>query len=400
MLWTLCAAGLALAQDAPPPPQSLGPLALEGPNGGELRLRLIGQLQSQLDANADDVVLGARIRCLRVGAEARALDGQFSGTVQLNVAPGATELMDLWGELGLGGQVRLRAGIWKIPYTRTRDQSFMSQVLADWPLATKSFGGERQLGLALHDGRPGNDGFGWALGVFTGQNSRKAFATGIAEAYAQPLTNPSDLATGVTTWSFHPELVARVTAGTAGFDATGPWDHKGGGPEVLGGLSATWDLRPDPLLDFSARAAAEGVLKVRGLGLGTVAYLGFFEGEDGPLSPGLFGLTSELTVKLAPQWGVGLVYSRVDTLAPLQEQARGWADAQIGLAPDAEQPALTESLAKAGAGRSASELGGGVTWFVVGTALQLNLDAAWLHTVTASETSDAARARLQAQWVF
>ncbi|MEZ4239507.1 MAG: porin [Myxococcota bacterium] len=347
-----------------PIPPSVAPLVLQA-DDAEVRLHFAGQLQGQLDVTPAPAALAARLRRLRLGLDGKALDEQLRFGLQLNVAPGATELLDAWAGWAPRDDLQLRAGLFKTPFTRYRDQSYQALLLVDWPVAAKAFGAERQLGLALGDGRPGQRGLGWAVGVFTGTNSRKAFATGVADANGVALDNPSDLATGTGAYALHPELVGRITAGTPGMQTGTTYDHEGGTARALVGASAAWDLDPDPTVEFTGRGALEALLKLSHASVDAVGYLGL--GEDG--APAAVGGTAELAVVPTPRLGLAVVGSRVDVLPGL---------------PDA---VLDQT----------AELGGGGTWFVHGTGLDLALDAAWLHTVREGVAVDGARVRLQAQ---
>jgi hypothetical protein len=397
-LWT------ALAARAAAPPTSLGPIVVRGQDA-ELQLRFAGQLQAQADLpdpEGPHPALSVRIRRLRFGLGGRALDGRVSAGLQLNLAPGAAEMLDAWGEIAAAEGLAVRLGQYKIPFTRYREQSFTAQLLADWPVAAKAFGSERQLGVSAGDGPPGRDAFGWSLGLFTGANARKAFATGVADAHGVTLDNPSDLASGSTTLAPHPELVGRITAGTpgSGIDASTGFDFDGGPARALVGLSGAWDLAPDPTIEFGARGAAEALLKVEHVSVGAVGYLGLHETRDGALAAGAVGATGELAWRADPRLGVALSWSRVDVLPSLRSAAQAWADAQLAAADPEDSDTLAETLAAAGAMVSVSELGAGVTWFAHGTGLCVQLDGAWLRSAARGTATDAARIRLQGQIVF
>ncbi|MBW1877191.1 MAG: hypothetical protein JRJ84_02405 [Deltaproteobacteria bacterium] len=164
-----------------------GPFVMEDQAGNSLRLRFVGQVQANLDLRSDDdwaPVETLRFRRVRLLVDTDLLDGRLRTGFQLNTQPGALELMDLWGQVGLGRDISLKVGQFKVPWTRYRAQSFASLLLVDWPIATRFFGAERQLGLMASDGKPGEDRFGWAIGVFAGSNARASFATGVGSAHA------------------------------------------------------------------------------------------------------------------------------------------------------------------------------------------------------------------------
>jgi hypothetical protein len=370
-----------------PVPTSVAAVVVDA-DQAELRLRLAGQLLAQADLEGGPPSLAARIRRLRVGLDGHALDHQLRLALQLNVVPGATELIDAWGAFVPGDALEVRFGVFKTPFTRYRDQSYQALLLVDWPVAAKAFGAERQLGVAAGDGRPGEDGLGWSAGVFTGVNTRKAFATLVSDVYGLPLENASDLGDGTGSYALHPEVFLRVTAGTPNMDAATGFDHDGGPARVLVGASGAWDVTPDPAVDFVGRAAVEGLLKVSCVSVGTVGYLGLHDGGGG-VQPAAVGGTGEIAWRVDPRLGVAVVGSRVDTLSSLRASARDEAAAN----PDS-------GAEGAGALEQTAELGGGATWFLHGTGLAVQLDGAWLRAVSSGVAEDGARVRLQVQLVL
>ncbi|MBW2257768.1 MAG: hypothetical protein JRI25_24645 [Deltaproteobacteria bacterium] len=376
-----------------------GPFVMEDQAGNSLRLRFVGQVQANLDLRSDDdwaPVETLRFRRVRLLVDTDLLDGRLRTGFQLNTQPGALELMDLWGQVGLGRDITLKVGQFKVPWTRYRAQSFASLLLVDWPIATRFFGAERQLGLMASDGKPGEDRFGWAIGVFAGSNARASFATGVGSAHAELWANPSSLTGPSVSWAVHPELVGRVSTGTPGIDARTSSDIEGGSLRWLGAFSIAADLAPDPIRDFSLRLSPELLVKGGGLSANLVGYAGFFESDDTPLAPASLGGVVEVGWRLAPRWGVAASYSRVDQLPALRDTARARADAVIDAARPRERDALEAAYASAGVTGSEQEMGAGLDWWVAGDTVKLQLDGAWLRTQTTG-FEDGLRLRLQAQ---
>lgn len=391
---------LGMAHAADPVPTSLGDLSVASEDAS-LRLRLASQVQAELTSDDDSTAVRARLRRMRFGLDGSALDGRFTTKLQLNLAPGSSELLDLWGQARVAEGVNLRLGIFKTPFTRYREQSFQRQVLVDWPCAAKAFGSERQLGLAVHDGKVGHDGFGWSLGAFAGPNTRRAFEGAPSAVHAISRANPSDLSGGTARLTLDaPELVGRVTFGTAGMDAASGFDHEGGAPRVLVGISGAADLAPDATVEFAGRAAAEALVKADHVGVTVVSYLGFVPDADDALIAGAVGGTGELTWKATPQVGVALSYSRVDVLPGMTDASKAWAADRIASADPGDVETVTASVASAGAWQGASELGLGGTWFVHGYGLMVQADGAWVRSRARDAAQDSARVRVQTQFVF
>lgn len=396
--------GLALAADTPVP-DSLGPLVLRG-DGVSMRLRLGAQALGQVDllpaADRDPVnhPLSLRFRRLRIGLAGRALDDRLSTGLQLNLVPGATELMDAWAQYKPQAGVEIRFGQFKVPWSRYREQSFSALVLSDWPSATRFFGAERQLGLSVGDGPAGQDALGWTLGVFSGVNARRTFAMGLADSFGTAVPNRSDLAGGNATWAVHPELIGRLTAGTPGMDTRTDFDVRGGAARILASLSGAWDLRPEPTEDFSGRAAAELLLKAHHLSAGLVSYAGFFDAGAQDLAPAAWGGVGTLAWRPDPKWGLAAVYSRVEILPGLRDAARDQVLQQVLAADPDDSAALAADLDGVGRLIRSSELGGGLSLFLHGTALELQVDGAWLHSQSTGGVHDSGRLRVQTQLLF
>lgn len=239
-------------------------------------------------SDRDVLVEFRRIRLLLSG---NAFTPAFAYKLQLSVLPGQFEMLDLYGDYSFTPGVRLRFGVWKIPFTRFRTRSFSDRQLADWPIVSQVFGAERQLGIALHDGYADRvpPPFEWAFGVFTGVNTRSSHGVGASMLF------PADEV--VEAVPIHPELVARVGYNHRGIDTKGEGDLEGGLPDAgpfrfAVHLSAAWDLQPTPGQDWGIRAALEGLMKVSGYSLSLGGYLATIQDGPSPVRqrPGAVGL--------------------------------------------------------------------------------------------------------------
>jgi len=230
-------------------------------------------------------------RRIRLVLSGNAFTRDFSYKLQLSVLPGQFEMLDLYGDYSFTPALRLRFGVWKIPFSRFRTRSFADRQLVDWPVITQVFGAERQIGIALHDGYSDRTPppFEWAFGVFSGVNTRTSHGVG-----AEMLFGVDDEVEPVP---IHPEIVARVGYNHRGIDTKGEGDLEGGLPDAgpfrfAVHLSAAWDLQPTPGQDWAIRTALEGLMKVSGYSLSLGGYLATI--QDGPLPahqiPGAVGL--------------------------------------------------------------------------------------------------------------
>jgi len=230
-------------------------------------------------------------RRIRVLLSGNAFVPAFRYKLQLSFLPGQFEMLDLWADYAFSDGLRLRFGVWKIPFSRFRTRSFTNRQLVDWPVVSQYFGAERQLGIALHDGyadrRP--PPFEWAVGVFTGVNTRASHGVGAALLHGPPAETES--------WPIHPEIVARVGYNHRGIDTTGENDLEGAAPapepfRFAVHLSGTWDLAPVAGQDWGMRAALEGLMKVGGYSLSLGGYAASIQEGSSPVAqrPGALGV--------------------------------------------------------------------------------------------------------------
>lgn len=312
---TVALAALALAtpgraEDTPPPeapspvarpadgaaprrpwPDALPPARFTfGDGRHDLRVGLAGQLRAQQVVPTDGGEVPSptvALQRLRFTVHGRFIDETVQIKLQLNLVPGKAELIDLFTDVRAHPRVRLRAGLWKIPFTRYRDQSFVGLHMADWALVTRAFGGERQLGLAVHDGW--RDGFQYAFAVFTGGNQRVSHGMGLVDGYGTDVGNPSRLDAPDPDVTLHPELVLRAGWGSAGLDPTAPFDREGGPLRGGAWLSATADTNPVRGEDFVFRLAPEGLVKGAHVSVAAAAYAGWLRDGGRAIRPALLG---------------------------------------------------------------------------------------------------------------
>lgn len=251
-------------------PLRLGTPANSFEPGATVQLRATGR-----DGGAG-TELAPELRRLRLFARSRLADGLLRFGLQLNFTPAALELVDLWAEVNLAQLARFRAGQIKTPFTRHRQLGFMALPLADWDLAALAIGAERQRGVMwLGTAKLGADWrFEAALGVFTGDNARAAFARGLADAWRVPLPNRSDFRT-FSAGGLHPELVGRVTVESAEFERHDEVDWNGGPLRFSASVSGAWDSAPVERVDFSRRLALEGLVAWQRWSLLVMAFAGW-----------------------------------------------------------------------------------------------------------------------------
>jgi hypothetical protein len=376
---TFLLALVVAAQPATIPPLRLGTDAhyVEGGFVTQLRLGVLDTLDGKSN-------VGLELRRVRFSLRGSLFDGQLGFGVQLNTTPAALELLDAWAQWVPLKGMQFRAGQFKTPFTKHRQQSFRSLSLADWSLAAVHFGAERQLGLAWQ--ASGGTATRWdaAFGLFSGQNARAAFARGLADAYSVTLDNPSDLRVAHGPVSLHPELVVRFGLESSETRSDVSSDEQGGPLRVSAAFSAAWDLKPTKNVDFQARLAPEVLLKWEHWSLEVVGYGGWAPiahptsspqetlSASGAVAPVSLGATAELSRWVHPRVLLAGRFSRVELLPELRRDVQATTGQVISSAK--QEVALAATVR------------------IVGSLLQAQFETGWLH-----ERTDQLRVRLQLQ---
>ncbi len=360
------------------------------PTSGPLHAFLVTQLRlgttQDLGAEPGSPVL--ELRRLRLGLRASALGGALTGLVVVNANPLALELLDAWGEVALGRGHRLRVGLAKVSSTTYRMGAFSDLVFVDWALVTRPFGTERQLGAELHNQRSGQS-WEYALGLWHGSTARAAHGRGLADVYAEPVANLSDLRVGHGYDPPHPEVSGRLL-----------WRGPAGPPRrlhVTAGLNAQYDLRPVEARDIRLLVAPEIALARGPLHLEITAWLGLAEGTTRPGVGAVTGLLAEVHAELSPRVTLGLRYAQVDVSEALRDDARARAQRLSQQGPNDTREALTRRYALAGTLSTEHEIGIALRVDVLPPFVRWQTDLGWIQRHGDPSPHDEIRGRTQLQ---
>lgn len=379
----------------PPLPRALlvASFFLLVPGVGRAQSPVTPTLVAQLRATGSVVVDGesppalVELRRLRAGLRFNAMDGRFTGAFVLNTTPSALELMDLWGEYRLGAWGRVRLGQTKQPFTAYRIGSFSDLSFVDWALVTRTFGGERQLGVELHDRGEGR-AVEYSVGVWNGTTMRAAHGRGVADVYGEAVDNLSDLRAYHAPDAPHPEFTARVAV------------RRAGAVDLRAGVSALVDAQPNVARDFRAAFAPEVSLGYRALRVEATGYLGLSERTERAGLAASWGVLAEARYTVSQRVTFGLRYARVERDAALRVDARARADRLVAAADEASRGALARRYADAGAVRAEQELTAAVALRLPSSPFSAQADVGWLHTARRDGDRDAVLLRAQAQVAF
>jgi len=353
-------------------PDRIGPFWI-GDATARVRPSLFAQLQLEGQTRADaDFEVRPRLRRIRPILRGSFLDGRITATLHLEVSPESPELIDAWIEGAILPALRLRVGQLKTPFTEYYQRS-LTELAVDWPLTSRWFGGERQLGLMAHGADPGT-GLSYAAGAFAGQNRRSAFARELPRLVGLEDANPSSLSDPAPTEPIHAELFARVGHAPPGWDPRTRADVEGGELRHSVALSVAWDTDPVPGRDFALRVAPEVTLKHAGVTVLAVGYLGWVDGDE---APGAVGVLGEVAWRADRHLELTARYARVHVL-----------------------PVVMHDAANLDAPHASHEATVAVGVPILGRSLIWETDVAWLRAERSTGRRDDLRVRSQLQLAF
>lgn len=409
ILSTAAAGTLILATSMAHGEDRVGPFEIDAPrDAGKLGLGFASQLRGQVDGVAvagedHDITPSVNFARLRLSLRGRFLhDESLRMGFQANLLPGALEVLDVWSQYNFHEQAQVRAGMYKIPFTVHRAQSFSTLVLTDWGTATRHFGAERQMGLMVNNFGAGR--LRYAFGVFMGENMRGSFTTPLTRYYGETTVNPSDLTALPGLEEPHPELVGQLGWGSEDIDLGSNSDAKGGGFRYHINASGTFDVQPTVARDMMARAAGEILMKFYGVSINAVFYAGFAElSEEGPLQgtvPAMFGPQAEIAYRPIDMVEVAARYALVMLTEDFRNDARGRADELISEAGQDELAVLTTQYEGAGRTQRVQEISGGLNLYFIGHSLKWQTDGGLFSRVFADVDFNDWRVRTQLQLAF
>ncbi|MFH0766279.1 MAG: porin [Calditrichota bacterium] len=360
-----------------------GPFVITAPdNSGSLRLRFCGQLIAQYynrdfgegnDRKDSTTVL---VRRVRFTLDGRVKDPNISYLLHLSLAPGSLELIDLYLNWASTQDLQLRFGQWKVPFTRYRIQSSQRLTFVDWSIETKYFGAERQLGLALHNDyeKPGK--FGYAVGLFTGENGRASHGIGIPIVYGITPVSLSNLSGPAYSAKVHPELALHLSYNQGGILVDSDSDLEGGPLRWSLAFSLARDFYAGRKEDFSLRIAPEALVKYNHLSSSLIYYSGWFKPIDESSEKfAMQGGQWQGAWRLSERWEAAARYAVVDFSDDLLQ------DSQYRTSQEQEWT-----------------IGG--TYYIAGHNLKIQTEASLLRHVKTTEIRDDYRVRSQLQVAF
>jgi hypothetical protein len=354
------------------------------------------------------------IRRIRPSLSGSVIDKNLTYRLHLDLAPGKLEILDVYLNYAFHPQVQLMGGVYKLPFTRYRIQSYSRLTTIDWSIASRTFGGERQYGLMVHNGYGKAPLFEYEFGVFTGENSRASQARGIWQNTGERADNPSSLTDPGVLDEFHPAFAGRFAYNANGIDVKRETDRKKSAIRYSLGMNMVWDPRANAYRDYTLRAAPEFLLKLYGWSLGGIYYLGCYK-QDEKLSKtklALHGLQVTTGYLVHEKVEIAALFAAAWTTATFRNEAAERAQKLISDASSAandptsgvsaaDAKAVEDQYKKAGTQEGNLEATLALNVFLLGDFLVWQTDTSWLRTDLVDGTArDDWRVRTQMQLSF
>jgi hypothetical protein len=162
--------------------------------------------------------------------------------------------------------LHVRAGAWKVPYSRGVITSATRMDFPDPSSILGTFGTARDIGVGLHNDYERSPELEWFAGVFNGTGNATSFlgtsdfdpATGVGTATVRPQNTPG---------FFRPIFVARIGLNLGGMAGYSEADLEGGAPRFAAAASTRLDLDLDGGDDASSVANVDLAFKAYGLSM-------------------------------------------------------------------------------------------------------------------------------------
>ena len=374
------------------------------------------------------------VRRIRPSISGSLLDKKLTYYLHMSLAPRSVEVMDAWVGYEFHPYARLRVGQYKIPFTRYRIESFKDLTFPDWAITTAYFGGERQMGVSLHDGYEDPKEFQYEFGLFAGPMSRVSHTNALPKLYGEPLQNPSDLVNPGPRQSVHPEMVAHFAYNYNNINVRTDTDWEGGGFRCAPGISFAYDFIPQYGVDLFSRAAPEFLMKYEGFSLSALYYMGWAEKSGKKMSFGASDMMGPLLqasyliakrVEISGRWALVLTGKDVQRDADARGKAivKAATEKYAKKYPVTEDPndeataiewslvksvddmatlmnnqntlaALKKQYKKAGDQSAEQEATFGINVYIIGNSLKWQNDASWLERKFIIHSENGRKAKL------
>lgn len=209
------------------------------------------------DAAGDSRLIGSQfaVQRARLTLGGHAFTDDLGYKFQSDFGKGSVSLKDFYVDYRVAGDVRVRAGQYKRPFSRQQITSSGSQELVDRAITDKYFGAGRDVGVTVHNNYEKSPDIEWAVGLFNGTGEN------------------------VVPDKLNPALVARVGYNHGGIKGYTEADLEGGPLRFGVGASVLSELDLDGDDASGIRSELDYVIKMEGFS--TTGGVYFATAQDG-----------------------------------------------------------------------------------------------------------------------
>lgn len=334
------------------------------------RLAIRSRVQTRLTFQSLDIgndrerEVALNVPRARLTLAGHVLDPGLDFFFQAGFEQGFVTLKDYYLDYELIDDLHVRAGQWKVPFTRQRITSTSQMQIMERDITDSYFGVDRDIGVVFHNDYTQSPELEWVVGVFNGN--------GISPSLSGVVDDEGAITSGG--FSNVPDHLGPAFLLRLGYnlgDVGGYREHDmSDGPFRMGVAANLWtELDTEYHENASMRAELDFIVKAEGFASTGGAYL------------------------LTTQSGEGF--------ADQQFEAFGFYVQTGYLIAEVVEPALRYALIRPdGEPDDRQELGGGVNVFLIGNGLKWQTDFAALSHETSASTSWDYRLRSQVQLTF
>lgn len=266
----------------------------------------------------------------RVGWKGHVWSKDLEFKLQIDFGKGQAALKDFYADWRFSGDLRLRAGQGKVPFSRQKLTSSSKLAFVDRAPTDGDFDPDRDIGLWLHNGFEKSPELEWAVGVFNGTGEKPRLE---GKVQTDPATGEGTITSGKlsnTVSRSMPEIGVRVGYNSGGLKGYTEGDLEGGPLRFGVGLGVVADLDMDGGKDGAMTATVDAQVKVEGLAVEAAFFTKRIQKGDSwtDQTGHANGIHAQVSYAIAETWMPALGYTLV---MPDAEGADDESEIAVGL---------------------------------------------------------------------
>lgn len=288
---------------------------------GAFKLKLRGLLQVRGSAQVptaapEDADATVAIQRAQLDVSGHAFTKQLSFLLKTEWGQGFTFAKDVWINYAfLPGELELRAGLWKRPFSRQELVSDSRQSFVERGLVNASFETGRDMGLALHNDLEKSPPLEWSVGAFAGARDKPdvlgAVVAGDDGALSLDEGKLSNVPSHLT-----PTLVGRVGINFGDVKGYQEVDLEGGAPRAGVAVSVLEALELGEAQGGLSQVEVDAIVKLYGAHATAAVFLGAAQNGAGTFDQvaDVLGVHAQAGWLLVDHWQPALRYQWVQQL--------------------------------------------------------------------------------------